>query len=279
MSGRSDFLVHWVGKHLHTEAECTKRSIRWERISAVQREKYVGLLADIVAKGICVTIGQPEYLFGKDVGIRQILARVCFTETRLSQAEHLSKQYGCLGVGVRRDWAIARGGAPVHYVGEDNGQFVANAFVEIVEALKHWEALKHCEEERVPDVPGDVSCLRTPTHVKDEVWRLAYFVRRMSDSSPNDYSLMEENEWRIVEPPDWVQPKPFTAPKEEEFVADGNVKVAYRIPILPHDVAIIVLPDERTRFMLYHHELITEWMGKEREKCPPFLTLEECRNL
>src|SRR5687768_11161370 len=106
---RSKFLVHWTGKkdfEFLPEPE--------------KREKYAQRLKDWYQNGLFARNDNELILrLRKPSQVRKIkmkhLAKVCFTEVRLSQAERHSERYGKLGLGFTRDFIANKGGRPVFY--------------------------------------------------------------------------------------------------------------------------------------------------------------------
>src|SRR4030095_9224196 len=106
---RSKFLVHWTGQ------------VDFEPlVEAERREKYTQRLKDWYQNGLFArNVNELILRLPKPGQVDKIkmkhLARVCFTEIRLSQAARHSERYGKLGIGFTRDFIANKGGRPVFY--------------------------------------------------------------------------------------------------------------------------------------------------------------------
>jgi hypothetical protein len=113
----SDFLIHWTGKDLDASDEQWKKSNR----STIRKGSqlycdYLKRLHNIVKYGLWLT-EEPEQTFpfaGNDIRIPST-PKVCFTELKLSESREHARQYGRLGIGVKRPYLFTRLGRPVAY--------------------------------------------------------------------------------------------------------------------------------------------------------------------
>ena len=87
-------------------------------------------------------------------------------------------------------------------------------------------------------------------------------VKRMWNEKGEDH--YEEMEWRIVHD---------ESPNNKHFKAEGNG--VHRLEFGPHDIKVIVFPDEETRQMSLEDEAIREYFS---ERMPIMATLEDCRS-
>jgi hypothetical protein len=96
------------------------------------------------------------------------------------------------------------------------------------------------------------------------------FLKPMSNPGQDDYAYLDEHEWRI------------THTHEEEkrglIVATRLDRPAYRIPVQPGDVRLVVFPDAATRYASNDDKQILSFFQVVKRKMPIFLTLEECRD-
>lgn len=237
---RSKFLVHWTGKQDFEPL-----------VEAEKREKYAARLKDWYQNG----------LFARDVnelilrlpGAGEVdkikmkhLARICFTEIRLSQAQRHSERYGKLGIGFSRDFIANKGGRPVFY----NPWEAKSRWVEQNLWLAHQQGNHQIQE-----------LLTGP---------LAYF-KPMSNGLPEDAEdyedYYEEMEWRLV----------YGGPLDDTGTfLPGAEPDTFRVKFDPSDVSLIVFPDgevmrktiddtEMKRFFVEHQ--------------PDLITLEHCNHL
>ena len=152
-----------------------------KRQAAVELEKrYLDRLRSILKNGLWMTHPtEPEVselTCRLGLGVPSCgVARVCFTELRLSHARTHAKQYGRLGIGVKPPFVLDRGGRPVLYYG-NKGQGKRDAFLQ-------W-------------------CYGFPRKERDA--HLAHFLKQMRGKQVRGYNkgapyeFYEESEWRIV---------------------------------------------------------------------------------
>ncbi|MGH9819679.1 MAG: abortive infection system antitoxin AbiGi family protein, partial [Pyrinomonadaceae bacterium] len=92
--------------------------------------------------------------------------KVCFTELKLSESRKHARQYGRLGIGVKRPFLFRRSGRPLLYYG-------------FHEWTKNDKFLEACAKE---------------LQNKD----LLNFFKPMNSSETLNYDLYGESEWRII---------------------------------------------------------------------------------
>jgi hypothetical protein len=111
----SDFLVHWTGKDIDN------RDIDWNdpsyRMSDEISARYVERITGILKHGFWM---MPEparkiTMKGDTIGEIPPVVRTCFTELKLSLSRGHAKEYGRLGIAVKRPFVIKRGGRPLVY--------------------------------------------------------------------------------------------------------------------------------------------------------------------
>jgi hypothetical protein len=106
MPVHSKFIIHWAGR------EITK----YPPLSTSRSQSYVQLLKKIMEDGLLMKIGS-EVIHGRlNKYIQAKIARVCFTEIKLSQVKDHACKYGLLGIGFDRQFICERYGNPVFYV-------------------------------------------------------------------------------------------------------------------------------------------------------------------
>ena len=170
---RSDFIVRWIGKHLH-DPEQTE----WTDLDSDRQEQYVSLLEETLRHGLWVCMPEAEdygeILVGEYLAFAQKLVRLCFSEVRLSRVRPIASRYGRLGLGFRRCFITKNGGAPVFY--HPVTHFVADCFQNLHEALTMYR------DFYFPSVPHPK--INTPQKALWELERLAYFFRMSTDPKP-----------------------------------------------------------------------------------------------
>ena len=103
MNIHSKILVHWTGA----------KDIELDPVPDTKMHKYIYRLQDYYQNGLFMkrtTEPTTRYTQIDD------LARLCFTEIRLSQAKDHSGKYGKLGIGFSHKFILERGGAFVIYI-------------------------------------------------------------------------------------------------------------------------------------------------------------------
>ncbi len=168
-----DLLVHWTGDDFDPRCcRCPKNTCRSARKSTPIRDvpediddKYLGRLRDILTYGLWMTSQRKTDVQDIDKkGDVPDVARICFTELRLSLARKHARRYGMLGIGVKRPFLFDRGGRPVVYCGTEGDQ------------------------QR--DVFLQASCRHLP---KD----FLHFFKRIHSGS-EEFEYYDESEWRII---------------------------------------------------------------------------------
>ncbi len=146
--------------------------------------------------------------------IRATIPRTCYTEIKLTQAHAHALRYGCLGIGVHRDFVLERQGNPVFYV--QNGD--SSSVVENLDKVRNALAAD-------------------PTDLKNLEAILAY-VKNMSEQNSGELQYYDELEWRIVH---------LDRLESEYFTAVDRANGIFRIRLEPDDVQLVVFPDDATR--------------------------------
>jgi hypothetical protein len=168
------------------------------------------------------------------------IARLCFTEIRLSQVEEHADKYGKLGIGFTRDFIMRSGGRPVIYVP-----------FEPYDGLLE-RSLKHAYEKSIGN---------------DEIHKpmkfVLGFVKRMWDEHGVEH--FDEMEWRIVYDED---PNNVNITKGEEY---GE----FRFNFTPNDVKVLIFPNENTQLEALNDEFIKEYFSQHM---PIAVTLDDCKN-
>lgn len=169
----SDFLIHWTGKDIDERDK--DKNLNWckpdkdkSKTTKNETDKYIERLNDILQFGLWMTEETKEdkdslSIAGKSVSIPRI-PKTCFTELKLSESRKHAKQYGRLGIGVKRYFLFDRWGRPLIYYRRN----VSDKFLEGC-----WSNLKDM--------------------------KLLNFFKRMNRSDDDlTYDLYAESEWRIL---------------------------------------------------------------------------------
>ncbi|MCX5636420.1 MAG: hypothetical protein NTX52_01835 [Planctomycetota bacterium] len=94
--------------------------------------------------------------------------QTCFTELKLSESRKHARQYGRLGIGVKRPFVFNRFGRPLIYYGFH------------------------------PPVTNDKFLKTCATKLENENKKLLNFFKPMNSSSVLNYDFYSESEWRII---------------------------------------------------------------------------------
>ncbi len=165
----SDFLIHWNGKDIDSEYDKN-----WHELGKSSTEKnvnvtdrYIKRLCDILTHGLWMT-SEPERPFKFDGAAITVpeTPKTCFTELKVSESRKHARQYGRLGIGVKRPFVFKRLGRPLIYYG-----FHQNVNNDVF--------LRTCAEE---------------LDNKD----LLNFFKPMNSSCILNYDFYNESEWRII---------------------------------------------------------------------------------
>ncbi|HXM35628.1 MAG TPA: abortive infection system antitoxin AbiGi family protein [Pyrinomonadaceae bacterium] len=228
---RSKFLVHWTGKDLEPLAE------------AERSEKYAARLKDWYQNGLFArSVNELILRLPKPGQVDKIkmknLARICFTEIRLSQAESHSGRYGKLGIGFTRDFIANKGGRPVFY----NPWEAKSRWVE----QNMWLAHERGNDEIKELLDGP----------------LAYFKLMSNADGSEDY--YEEMEWRLVHGGIFNDTGTFTAGAEPD---------TYRVKFEASDVSLIVVPDREVMLRILDDNDMKQVFAAHQ---PDLILLQDC---
>lgn len=162
----SAFLIHWTGKDIDNDYDkywYKSDKSKTERCT----EAYIDRLINILKYGFWMTEEEKIDLSfnGYKVAIPTI-PQTCFTELKLSESRKHARQYGRLGIGVKRPFVFKRLGRPLVYYG----------FHEMRRDDKFLEA---CAKELIS---AD----------------LLNFFKPMNSSAKLNYDYYSESEWRII---------------------------------------------------------------------------------
>lgn len=163
----SDFLIHWTGKDIDSVYDQ-----QWHQSDKSNTNKncdvadrYLKRLYDILQFGIWMTEeNDPPFCFnGTSIPVPPT-PKACFTELKLSESRKHARQYGRLGIGVKRPFVFTRFGRPVVYYGSDPANDIF---------------FKHCTQK-----------------LADK--NLLNFFKPMNSTTTLNYDFYSESEWRIL---------------------------------------------------------------------------------
>ncbi len=159
INAHSDFLVHWTGKDIEDEKISPKE----------KNKKYLERLKNILQYGLWMKRpGKEEIIKINDKKFKKPdIARISFTELKLSITEDHSHLYGKLGIGVKRYFLFNRLGSPIHYCQADTHNLFFAPYSNFL--------------ENTPEI-------------------LSFFKHMCSKykKRPLQYDLYNESEWRII---------------------------------------------------------------------------------
>ena len=119
----SDFLIHWTGKDIDKRDKDDK--LIWckpgedkSKTDEDETQSYIKRLQDILECGLWMTEEDEEALCfdGTSISIPNT-PKTCFTELKVSESRKHARQYGRLGIGVKRPFVFHRFGRPLIYYG------------------------------------------------------------------------------------------------------------------------------------------------------------------
>ncbi len=277
----SDLLIHWTGSDIEKRYKDEKPW--WKNESSETRnpllvKEYLERLRNILEHGLWMTPTTTSTPGGGDVETAEV-ARVCFTELKLSQSRIHARRYGRLGIGVKRPFAFERGGRPVVY-------------------------FDHNEKHRRKDV-----FLQACSDSFERNSFLHFFKPMSSSGTPRDsdsgesplspYDFYAESEWRILATPELVEslnavdPTRSPSPELDRYLrtlrrADRD-KLRYLLP-LDKWLSCIIYPSVALKIEAYKDPKIRELLDGlpkistrlsdhiENKNSPVEMDLDLCRN-
>jgi hypothetical protein len=188
----SDYLIHWTGKDIDRELDSSwyDEHLSERDPAAPMAKAYIKRLQDVLRYGLWMTEEAPETFRVGDARIEiPATPQCCFTELKLSESRRHARQYGRLGIGVKRGFLFQRFGRPLAYFGfgkdSHNDRF-----------------LEACSRE-----------------LSDR--KLLNFFKPMNSSlKPLNYDLYSESEWRILFFEDLLKSKRLVDPRDSANVPE-----------------------------------------------------------
>ena len=211
----SSFLIHWTGKDIDDLYDK-----KWYESDKSKTNKncdvgslYIKRLHDILKYGLWMT-EENELRFSEIV--IPTIPKTCFTELKISESRKHAKQYGRLGIGVKRRFVFDRLGRPLIYFHEKR--------------LSTDKFLTTCSKE-----------------LNDK--KLLNFFKPMNSSEILNFDLYGESEWRILFFKELLSKKLIIDPRNQENTEEYSYfcslplsdqdKLKYLIPLCGWFVMII----------------------------------------
>jgi abortive phage resistance protein AbiGi (putative antitoxin) len=207
----SDFLIHWTGKDIDSlyDKQWYESSKSKTKKARNVNDLYIKRLYDILKYGLWMTEEQEKYFsFGGTDIVIPSAPITCFTELKLSESRKHAKNYGRLGIGVKRNFLFDRSGRPLTYFRKDQ--------------LKNDIFLQKCSID-----------------LKDKNY--LNFFKPMNSTSTLNYDLYGESEWRVLYFKELLTKKLIKDPRDSSNVDEYNYfnslaskekdKLKYLIPL------------------------------------------------
>ena len=206
----SDFLIYWTGKDIDALYDKQWYDTDKSKTSKSCNDEYIKRIYNILTYGLWMTEEPEEKLTFVEVSLSvPAIPRACFTELKLSESRTHAKQYGRLGIGVKRPFVFTRYGRPLAYYGFNKD-------------LNRDKFLRACAEE-----------------LKDS--KLLNFFKPMNSSSTLNYDFYRESEWRIIYFKELLSSRLIIDPRDPKNVAEHKYfcglskpeqdKLKYLIPL------------------------------------------------
>jgi hypothetical protein len=166
----SGFLIHWTGKDIDRKYDQPWHESDKSKTDKSCTKAYIERLKDILKYGLWMTEDLKDikresdlYIDARIISIPSI-ARTSFTELKLSDSRNHAKEYGRLGIGVKRPFVLDRFGRPMVYFHEKR---IDEFFMVCLEKLKGTDLLN-------------------------------FFKLMSSKETPQTFDWYAESEWRII---------------------------------------------------------------------------------
>jgi hypothetical protein len=284
-SSRSQVLVHWTGRDI--DARLKNGDVTPEDV----RLAYADRLLKTLTTGLWLNRGE-EVIVGPQTELTSYFPRVCFSEILLSRSDEHAGRYGRLGFGFGRRFIVEAGGSPVLYVRNSPKDRV----VQIIGALTL--RISNLDQEILLGPLGRQEGLDVDmTAVASDLWdsrtligRLLALVKAMSTEDTDDFEFLDEAEWRVVSYDD--QPAYHIFPgtlffggkrlpnveswkSAPQIVRNAEPPPSFYFSFQADDLALLVLPDEDTRSLVWDRPDFRYWHQSRRLPLQLF-TIAEC---
>jgi hypothetical protein len=248
MSLHSKFLIHWTGKDF-----CDNEDKR------LVQKQYLERLRDTCQHGFYMQKGREEISGVGGKYVKADIARVCFSEVRLSQVRHHADLYGGLGIGVHRDFIMEREGHPVFYVQNGSKGHVVENFDVI-----HGAATRFIDAFEMAG--NNAAAARVRDGILGPVRHVMGYLKGMSERDQPELLFYDEMEWRVVH---------VDRLMGQYIFPDESHPEVHRLRLTPRDVRIIVVPDDATLTLARADQSFQEYFGSG---WPIVTTLDESQD-
>lgn len=212
----SDYLIHWTGKDIDGRYDARWMQSDKSKTTPEAEREYLRRLKDILTYGLWMTTEPEQEISG--TAFIPATAKCCFTELKISESRKHAKQYGRLGIGVKRPFVFERHGRPLAYYGY--GDPTRDKFLQACASdLKNKDLLN--------------------------------FFKPMNSSRTLNYDFYGESEWRIVFLSELltgrkiIDPRDKSNEREHQYYKslrpDQQEKLKYLIP-LDGWLSVIIYP-------------------------------------
>jgi hypothetical protein len=267
----SSFLIYWTGKDIDFQYNQLWHESDKSRTTRSCTRAYIERLKNILKHGLWMTEEENDDLsfIESKIPIPKI-AQTCFTELKLSESRKHARQYGRLGIGVKRPFIFDRFGRPLVYY--HNKRKESDNF------------LKACA---------------TLLNNNNDNYLLNYF-KSMNSSDILNYDYYGESEWRIIFFESLLSKELIIDPRDHKNTEAYNYflslelekqkKLQYLIP-LDCWFSIIIYPSLEVKNIAYRSSDIRKLIADikrnnisvhcrkdEIENMPIELDLDACRN-
>lgn len=172
----SDFLVHWTGRDIDGPDD---KETHWTKVgnklSDDEIEAYANRLENILRYGFWMTEEPAQSISAKGHAPVEIPAvkRTCFTELRLSLSRSHARNYGRLGIAVKRPFVVMRGGRPMVYYAYCDDNTADPFLTACLSDFKSREMLGYLKAMNSSIAEGESPRLKYDFYAESE-WRIIY---------------------------------------------------------------------------------------------------------
>lgn len=275
MSKRSKFLIHWTGKDIDTDQNISSSQVR---------DRYIERLRDTLLTGLWMTVPKENIIGENGSKIEYGNYMTCFTEIKLSQTSEHSSRYGHLGFGFLRKFVLDRWGAPVQYFRNSGNEKLLNCQITLQKIVKYFQENINSDkwQELFSSIYIDNYSHQTPVSqhlglLESQLTFAISFIKNMSNSNEDDFTYLDEHEWRIAFHPQLLNEnliKIFGNPKDNCVINKKFVPGFYKIPFTS-ELQFIVFPDKDCKEMAICDNEIQNMLCLANSK-PILLTLDDC---
>lgn len=218
----SDFIIHWTGSDIDNKKD-----------ENVKKELYIDRLKYILKYGLWMTKDKEDQIvkINNKAYNRPDVARTCFSELKVSDAQKHASEYGSLGIGFKRFYLFNRLGYPMIYYIDYRDSWLMPFFTNKSAFDKH----------------DYYSCFLKPMTIEEPGKKL-------------QYRFYDESEWRIIYSNDiekhlssirredickyFINPSSIDDAEYHNYInkAPADKKPSYLLPIKDRWFCLIIYP-------------------------------------